>query len=344
MTDCPTSQVADQHKIATEYPCVDVVIAAKDRADTIERAVMSALAQAEVRTVIVIDDGSADETAAVASRCNSNDKRILVKRLQSSVGPAAARNIGIEMSTSPWVAILDGDDFFLPDRICRLLANSADCDFVADDLLQIGEERIGKLGSSLRITENPAASKPLALEEFILGNVTRRDAYRRELGFLKPLIRLSFLSNNAIRYAEELRLGEDYALYAQALAARARFVLLPFKGYVAVVREGSLSGRHSQSDLERLRDWDCKLMATKGLSTCERRAIANHYLSVDCRVQWLAMIAAYKEGKIVEFFKPFFRSRTVAAYLLQKTASEGRSRLKLAARDYFNSLVPRRRQ
>ena len=40
------------------------MIAARDRADTIERAIASALAQDEVRTVIVVDDGSTDDTAA----------------------------------------------------------------------------------------------------------------------------------------------------------------------------------------------------------------------------------------------------------------------------------------
>ena len=43
---------------------VDVLIAARDRSDTIERAVLSALVQTEVRTVFVVDDGSSDDTAA----------------------------------------------------------------------------------------------------------------------------------------------------------------------------------------------------------------------------------------------------------------------------------------
>ena len=43
-------------------------------------------------------------------------------------------------STAPWVAILDGDDYFLPDRMKALLDASEGADFVADDQVQIKEE------------------------------------------------------------------------------------------------------------------------------------------------------------------------------------------------------------
>ena len=91
------------------------------------------------------------------------------------------------------------------------------------------------------------------MEQFVLGDVNRRGALRRGLGFLKPLIRRSFLDHHQLRYDERLRLGEDYALYARALAAGARFLIVPAAGYVSVVRDDSISSRHSREDLERLR-------------------------------------------------------------------------------------------
>ena len=113
MTDSEQS-IDNRTKDETAIPGVDVLIAARDRADTIERAVSSALAQDEVRAAIVVDDGSADDTAARARRCDPDGKRLIVKRLPRSVGPSAARNIAIGISTAPWLAILDADDFFLP--------------------------------------------------------------------------------------------------------------------------------------------------------------------------------------------------------------------------------------
>ena len=99
--------------------CVDVLVAARDRGDTIERAVASALAQDEVRAVIVVDDGSTDDTTARARRCDPEGKRLIIERLSSSVGPAAARNIAIEISTAPWLTILDATTFFFVDELAR---------------------------------------------------------------------------------------------------------------------------------------------------------------------------------------------------------------------------------
>ena len=301
---------------------VDVVIAAWNRADTIERAILSALAQDDVRTVIVVDDGSTDDTAARASRCDLSGKRVIVERLRANVGPAAARNIAIGISKAVWLAILDGDDFFLPGRIGMLLSQTGNWDFIADNLVRVPEGRVEELAGAPKLVSGMSKSQPLTLEKFVLGDLTRRSAPRKELGFLKPLMRRSFLDRHQLRYDETLRLGEDYALYARALAAGARFLLVASAGYVSCDRVDSLSARHFRDDLERLRDCDRQLLSMDTLTQRERRAVALHYLSTDCRAQWRAVIEAYKRRSVKEFLVPFCRSPRVAAYLLQQLASE----------------------
>jgi succinoglycan biosynthesis protein ExoU len=312
-------------------PCVDVLVAARDRADTIERAVLSALAQNEVRTVIVVDDGSGDDTAARASRCDPQSKRVIIQRLQSSFGPAAARNIAIEISTAPWLAVLDADDFFLPGRIGALLAHADECDLLADDLLQVSEPlRVSKNHAGYELPIPSAASiKPrrLSFEQFVLGNVTRRGFNRKELGYLKPLIRRGFLDHHGLRYDEGLRLGEDYALYARALAAGARFLLVPTTGYVAVERADSLSARHSRQDLEALRNSDGELMAMY-LTPSERDALAKHHADVDRRAQWLVVVEALQSHNYPRFLSTFFRSPALSLHLLERLISEVPSQIR----------------
>jgi succinoglycan biosynthesis protein ExoU len=320
----------DRAKCKGASACVDVLIAARDRADTIERAVQSALAQEEVRTVIVVDDGSTDDTAARALRCAPDGSRVIVRRLGSSAGPSAARNVALEISESPWIAILDGDDFFLPGRIKTLLALSTDWDFVADDPLQISEDRFGHETPTRMLSGACRQPRGIDFEEFVRGNVTRRGALRRELGFIKPLMRRSFLRRYGLRYDEALRLGEDYALYARALASGARFLLAPAAGYVSVMRLDSLSAQHNRQDLERFRDSDCELMALGTLSPKERRALAAHYSSVDCRVQWLAVIEAVKSRDYLRLFGTFLRSRPVARYIAMQLLEELHRRLRKA--------------
>ena len=307
---------------------VDVIIAAWNRADTIERAVQSALAQEAVNVVIVIDDGSTDDTAAKASRCDPSGSRVFVKSLQSNVGPAAARNAAIELSQAPWLAILDGDDFFLPRRIQTLLSNSDEWDLIADSLVHVPEHQALDLQTTAISTRAELRKSMLTFETFVLGDLNRRGAHRKELGFLKPLIRRSFLDRHELRYDESLRLGEDYAFYARALLAGARFLLLPTAGYVSVERTGSLSVHHTRRDLERLRDNDRTLMKLTNLRQEERRALAKHYVSVDCRVQWIAVVEAIKARSIHRFVTPFFRSNTVMMYLLRKFIDEAGIRLK----------------
>ena len=99
----------------------------------------------------------------------------------------------------------------------------------------------------------------LTAAAFIDGNISRPGQMRRELGFMKPLMRRGFLDRHAMRYDETLRLGEDYALYTEALLRGARFRLTSGCRYLAVWRSGSLSGGHSAADLLALAAADDRL-------------------------------------------------------------------------------------
>jgi succinoglycan biosynthesis protein ExoU len=321
-------QTADLQRVAA----IDVIVAAWNRSDTIERAVKSALAEPEVRQVIVVDDGSTDDTAARAGRCDDGGGRVVLHRLASNRGPSHARNIGLRMATAPWVAILDADDYFLRGRSRSLLSFGDDWDFVADDLLHSETGDIDP--SQLRpvLFEESLVPWRLDLAGFAQGNVRNRAVLRTELGFLKPLMRREFLVRHCLSYDEDMRLGEDYALYARALALGARFLVVPAQGYVSVVRAESISGRHTKQELERFRDSDLELMKRDHLTRSERRALKRHFDSVDGRVQWLVMIEAFKSRSLRRFLAPLFRSPTVSLYLLRCLVDEALRRLKGARR------------
>jgi succinoglycan biosynthesis protein ExoU len=302
--------------------CVDVIIAARNRADTIERAVRSALEQAEVRTVIVVDDASDDDTAAKAKSCDPGGKRVIVERLSANVGPSAARNIAIKISKVPWLAILDGDDYFLPGRLATLLSVADAWDFVADDIIQVREDQVGKTEFEPVLFADHHQPFALDLEAFVLGNIRQHGVLRTELGFLKPLVRRSFIDAHGLKYDEKLRLGEDYALYARALAVGARFLIVPKPGYASVVRADSLSACHTRHDLECLRDSNAALIRSATLTAAEQLALRGHYTSVDCRVQWLAIIEGYKARSVNGLLAPFCRSPRISLYLLERVVTE----------------------
>ena len=111
-----------------------VIMPAYNRADTILRAVRSVLAQTyRDWELIVVDDGSTDETAALVSKL---DPRIRVIR-QNNQGITGARNTGLAASTGQYIAFLDSDDEWLPHHLelcVAFLDASPDQHFVTTEL------------------------------------------------------------------------------------------------------------------------------------------------------------------------------------------------------------------
>ena len=104
----------------------DVVIPCYDRAHVVADAVASVLAQDPApRRVIVVDDGSADGSAAAIRALAAGDARIVAVILPRNGGASAARNVGLALCTSPWIAFLDSDDVWLPGAARALLGTPA---------------------------------------------------------------------------------------------------------------------------------------------------------------------------------------------------------------------------
>ncbi len=100
---------------------VSVVIPAKDASRTIVRAVRSVLAQDyDPLEVIVVDDGSSDATADIAT--GLGDPRVRVLRNAATMGAAEARNIGIRAAAGDIVAFQDADDEWLPGKLTSQVA------------------------------------------------------------------------------------------------------------------------------------------------------------------------------------------------------------------------------
>ncbi|MET0090366.1 MAG: glycosyltransferase [Candidatus Thiodiazotropha sp.] len=97
---------------------VSVIIPTHNRVHTLPRALDSVLAQSHaVREIIVIDDGSNDGTPDLMTRHYSN----CVYLRQDNRGVSAARNRGIREANGEWLALLDSDDSWMPEKLERQL-------------------------------------------------------------------------------------------------------------------------------------------------------------------------------------------------------------------------------
>ena len=101
---------------------VSVVIPTFNRSRTILRALRSVLAEKGVPfEVLVVDDGSTDETRKLVETVSKADRRVRYL-FQPNRGPAAARNRGIQEARAEFIAFLDSDDEWLPGKLKVQLA------------------------------------------------------------------------------------------------------------------------------------------------------------------------------------------------------------------------------
>jgi glycosyltransferase involved in cell wall biosynthesis len=97
-------------------PKVSVVLPVFNGEPSIGRAVQSVLRQTmSDLELVVIDDGSADRTARVVA--GYSDRRLKFVKLENNSGTSAARNAGISLARGEYIAFLDSDDEWLPDKL-----------------------------------------------------------------------------------------------------------------------------------------------------------------------------------------------------------------------------------
>ncbi|MBN1614997.1 MAG: glycosyltransferase family 2 protein [Deltaproteobacteria bacterium] len=104
-------------------PAVSVIIPAYNREKFIGRALESALAQTfRDMEIIVVDDGSSDGTIEVVKKLAGSDSRLYLLVHEKNRGAQAARNTGIFASAGDYIAFLDSDDEWLPEKLERQMS------------------------------------------------------------------------------------------------------------------------------------------------------------------------------------------------------------------------------
>lgn len=199
---------------------VSVVIPVYNGAAFIARAVRSVLAQGyRAAEVIVVDDGSTDGTGAALAGFG---RAIRLVRIPNG-GVSNARNVGIRASTCPFIAFLDADDVWDPDKLRRQVQVFADwpgvglvcCDFLTSDGTGSGASHFATLGPADDLVFDrplPGSALPPLIRRNVVGtssNVMVRRDVLGQAGFFDPCYRQA----------------EDYDLWLRC-AIWCRFVLL----------------------------------------------------------------------------------------------------------------------
>ncbi|MSR14662.1 MAG: glycosyltransferase family 2 protein [Gammaproteobacteria bacterium] len=140
----PTTTTSRKPGISTPpFPIVSIIVPSFNTAVYIERAVRSVTEQDfEAIEILVIDDGSTDDSRGIVEKLARNDSRIVPMLNKRRKGVSGARNTGLEVARGEWIAFLDSDDVCLPDSIATRLAvleTFSDADIVCADFVYTDE-------------------------------------------------------------------------------------------------------------------------------------------------------------------------------------------------------------
>lgn len=103
-------------------PKVSIIIPTYNRADLLPRAIASILAQTFRNfELIIVDDGSTDDTPEVVNKFQEKDNRVKYIRQENSGGAARPKNTGIKNAAGEYIAVLDSDDEWLPEKLAKQL-------------------------------------------------------------------------------------------------------------------------------------------------------------------------------------------------------------------------------
>ena len=229
-------------------PEVSVIIPTYNSEEYIAQALESVFNQTHRNLeIILVDDASTDSTVSIARSFIT--KRLRIFTNSRNRGVSYSRNRGIKQAKGKWIALLDSDDWYAPERIEQLLtaARNNSVDLIADDLFLIRDNQDRHWSTLLQENRLHLLSSWQLIDavKFITSDRPSAIGAKQNwsLGYIKPLIKKEFLSKNKIRYREDIDVGEDFTLYLECLWHHARFYLVDRPYYYYRTREFSLSTR-----------------------------------------------------------------------------------------------------
>lgn len=224
-------------------PLISVVIPVYNIEDYLERCVMSVCNQTYKNLeIILVDDGSTDNSGAICQRLAERDQRIRVFHKPNG-GSSSARNLGIANAKGEYLGFVDSDDY-VSEKMYELLYEAIEEKKL--DVAQVGRDEIDEQGNFLpNICEPPEKTVVISSEAFLKEMLM----HRGDCSFCTKLVRRTLFEKAKFPEGE---LNEDFRLLVQFLTNTRGVVSLPEQMYHVFYRIGSNTRKKNSEDFSRV--------------------------------------------------------------------------------------------
>ena len=180
----------------------------------------------------------------------ARDERIRFLSMNTNSGPAAAANLAIDQAQGDWIAILDADDWYAPQRLETLLgiARSSRSTVVADNQRLYDAKAAQEIGYAFAPF---SGYREIDLEEVVSRAQTGRERF--DFGMLKLLIRRDLILQSGIRYEGQFRSGHDFPFLFELLMKVGKLALAGNAYYFYRQPFGTISRQPSHSARQQYR-------------------------------------------------------------------------------------------
>jgi glycosyltransferase involved in cell wall biosynthesis len=279
-------------------PRVSVIVPAYNAAEHIGEALESVHAQtASDWEIVVCDDGSSDDTAAVAS---SFGERVRLVQNEHNQGLAAARNAAIERSRGSVLALLDADDVWLPEYLERQLQ-------LLDRAAQ--PQKVGIVSCNAFLRDEHGRLPGTYAERF--GYAERVDLER--LLDISPIFISALIPRAAIEdvglFATDLRSCEDLDLWIRLVEAGYRAISTRAPLAVYRLSAGQLSAQPVK--MAQARQAVYRRAIDRGRLTAEQRRAAERAIRREQAIETVASLAAGVRARRLPHTRPSELARLV---------------------------------
>ncbi|NQV21691.1 MAG: glycosyltransferase family 2 protein [Rhodospirillales bacterium] len=296
-------------------PHISVIVPCHNAQAFIQRCLESAVGQTDRDLeIVVVDDASTDGTRDVIKEMSAQDSRIRLIERETNGGAGCARNTGIDAATGDWIAVLDADDWYDPQRL-EVLISAAEKDgalIVADNQYFVSE-RSGRPWQVLRDKIGQDATR-LSCDDLLLGDHLSKS---RNFGLLKPVIQRKFLLESGIRYDEEPGIGEDFYFLLKCVQRASHILFLSKPMYFYRTHSKSLTRSLSSSQIIPLRTYHdrCSELFKGVVPDSTQTLMETRGRQIETYMRYKLVVTALREGNIKVGFLKIISDPPVLALL-----------------------------